>query len=85
MDSGKRSRRKRMKKPAPMSTVKSGIGLSDLSIIGSKRETTSSETKDGAEETTGVESVMQSRAARVLLAGAGFLADAYDLFVINLV
>jgi hypothetical protein len=27
----------------------------------------------------------ESRAARVLLAGADFLADAYDLFVINLV
>lgn len=28
---------------------------------------------------------MKNRAARVLLAGAGFLSDAYDLFVINMV
>ncbi len=81
---GKRILRKKAKK-APMSTVKSGILLSNLSAMGTTRETTSSETKDGDKETTGVESVMQSRTARVLLAGAGFLADAYDLFVINLV
>ena len=68
-----------------MSTVKSGIGLSNLNVMGTTSETTSNETKDGEEETARVESVMQSRTARVLLAGAGFLADAYDLFVINLV
>ena len=39
----------------------------------------------GKHEPTTYHSFITSRTARVLLAGAGFLADAYDLFVINLV
>jgi MFS family permease len=50
--------------------VKSGIGISAL---GDQHDTPSSGLS------------LTSRTARVLLAGAGFLADAYDLFVINLV
>jgi hypothetical protein len=49
--------------------VQSGIGLSSY------------DKKTGGEQS----SFLTSRTARVLLAGAGFLADAYDLFVINLV
>ena len=53
--------------------VKSGIGLSTLGQPGDDAHT---------QEQGGL---LTSRSARVLLAGAGFLADAYDLFVINLV
>ena len=60
-----------------INTVKSGIALSDLLNVpiddASRREMPMSEKS------------LQSKTGRVLLAGAGFLADAYDLFVINLV
>ena len=62
------------KRPTKMKQVKSGIGLSSL---GGQQSADTSHA-----ETT---SMMTSRTARVFLAGAGFLADAYDLFVINLV
>lgn len=67
--------------------VKSGIGLSSLSdpIVRKVNVlSSSSESKEEAEEKVPT-SFITSRTARVLLAGAGFLADAYDLFVINLV
>jgi len=57
--------------------VKSGIGLSTLVQPGDNAHT-----QPGADAPGGL---LTSRSARVLLAGAGFLADAYDLFVINLV
>jgi MFS transporter, PHS family, inorganic phosphate transporter len=60
---------KRKKRLRP---VKSGIGISAL---GDQHDTPSSSAGWS----------LTSRTARVLLAGAGFLADAYDLFVINLV
>lgn len=56
-----------------MKQVKSGIGLS--SLVQQSADSTHAESN----------SIMTSRTARVFLAGAGFLADAYDLFVINLV
>eukprot|EP01038_Epipyxis_sp_PR26KG_P005966 gene5966-8220_t len=59
----------RKKNNSKINTVKSGIGLSGY---------------DKAQSTP-KESFITSRTMRVLLAGAGFLADAYDLFVINLV
>ena len=62
------------KKPKELFTVKSGLALSSALISSS-----SDERKDGGK------SMMVSRTARVLLAGAGFMADAYDLFVINMV
>ncbi len=67
-----------------MKEVKSGIALADLSGIqlGGVAEGNGAVSEMGD---SNVETVMQSRTARVLLAGAGFLADAYDLFVINLV
>lgn len=52
-----------------MHTVKSGIGFGSYQ----------------PEKQSMAQKYLTSRAARVLLAGAGFLADAYDLFVINLV
>ncbi len=70
---------KKAKKPRPLTSVKSGIGLSSLdkqvSLPGTLQDVKPVEP----------ESFITSRTARVLLAGAGFLADAYDLFVINLV
>lgn len=67
-----------------MKEVKSGIALAQLSgmSLGSMAD---GESAPSVDQGNGVENVMQSRTARVLLAGAGFLADAYDLFVINLV
>lgn len=64
-----RSRRK-------INTVKSGISLATLTI--DERSRLPVVVEDETHE-------LQSRSARVLVAGAGFLADAYDLFVINLV
>ena len=71
--------------------VKSGIGLADFSqsalSLGSYENLSAGrveEVETSNKEGDG-ERVMQSQTARVLLAGAGFLADAYDLFVINLV
>jgi PHS family inorganic phosphate transporter-like MFS transporter len=58
-----------------LNTVKSGIALSEL--VNSPGERADSQVL--------LEKSLQSRTGRVLLAGAGFLADAYDLFVINLV
>lgn len=55
--------------PKRLAAAKSGIGF-DTDSKSSKTQKTS---------------FVTSRTARVLLAGAGFLADAYDLFVINLV
>ena len=69
-----------------MREVKSGIALAQLSEmkLGGLGGDFHSLSDNKGQETT-EDTVMQSRAARVLLAGAGFLADAYDLFVINLV
>ena len=65
---------KKRKNNRKLETVKSGVGLNDLvDLISGQKETSSA----------GV--FVTSRFARVLLAGSGFLADAYDLFVINLV
>ena len=61
--------------------VKSGIGLSTMSSVGPA----SSAVLPGEVVRGEAASFITSRTARVLLAGAGFLADAYDLFVINLV
>eukprot|EP01036_Dinobryon_divergens_P027355 gene27355-36119_t len=60
------------KKKKTISHVKSGIQISELS-------------KDGTTKSLIPKGFITSRTARVFLAGAGFLADAYDLFVINLV
>ena len=57
------------KKRSTLTPVKSGINLINLSGPATKTQST----------------FVTSRFARVLLAGSGFLADAYDLFVINLV
>ena len=54
--------------------VKSGIALSSLSTAGEQDQPNIQQT-----------SKVTSRLFRVVLAGAGFLADAYDLFVVNLV
>ena len=64
------------KSAASIKAVKSGIGLSAMG------GTLPASSQAPAEEAA---SLITSRTARVLLAGAGFLADAYDLFVINLV
>jgi MFS family permease len=64
-----RKERLRPRSKKPLRHVHSGIGLSGFG------------TATGEEQP----SFLTSRTARVLLAGAGFLADAYDLFVINLV
>ena len=69
---------KKAKKPRTLTSVKSGIGLSSLD-----KQVTTGIIQDV--KPTEPESFITSRTARVLLAGAGFLADAYDLFVINLV
>lgn len=63
-----------------MSAVKSGIGLSSTFNLsdGNKHS-------NKTHSSSGYSKFITSRTARVLLAGAGFLADAYDLFVINLV
>ena len=58
-----------------LKAVKSGIGLSTL-VPSSGGDDAHTQPEQG---------LLTSRSARVLLAGAGFLADAYDLFVINLV
>jgi len=58
-----------------LKAVKSGIGLSTL-VHSSGGDDAHTQPEQG---------LLTSRSARVLLAGAGFLADAYDLFVINLV
>eukprot|EP01036_Dinobryon_divergens_P042317 gene42317-56221_t len=55
----------------PLAAARSGIGFDELE----------KEAKKNSVHTK----YITSRTARVFLAGAGFLADAYDLFVINLV
>jgi len=57
--------------------VTSGINLAGVEFQRPRGDSEISEKSD-------VE-VLTNRSARVLLAGAGFLADAYDLFVINMV
>jgi len=64
----------RKRKGDVINRVKSGIALSGLNI----------EPADSAVRAPPAKT-LQSHVMRVLLAGAGFLADAYDLFVINLV
>ncbi len=56
-----------------MSRVKSGIKLSALG------------NSNNAASSNGSSKVLQSKMGRVLLTGSGFLADAYSLFVINMV
>jgi len=75
---------KNQHKPKKMTTVKSGIGLSSLNASDGPPKVPGIQPTEG-ESTAAPASFITSRAARVLLAGAGFLADAYDLFVINLV
>jgi hypothetical protein len=53
-----------------MRTVQSGIGISSLN-------------KTGAVATSAEQSFLTSRTARVLLAGAGFLADAVKLLLFS--
>jgi PHS family inorganic phosphate transporter-like MFS transporter len=70
--------------------VKSGIGLNEFSALslGSNENLSAARVEEDDENNNNEGDggrVMQSQTARVLLAGAGFLADAYDLFVINLV
>ena len=66
----------RMKLTKKFKQVKSGIAFDQLEVnLASQQQATISLSA----------SFVQSRLARVMLAGAGFLADAYDLFVINLV
>ena len=66
----------RMKLTKKFKQVKSGIAFDQLDVnLASQQQATISLSA----------SFVQSRIARVMLAGAGFLADAYDLFVINLV
>jgi len=70
---------RKRKGDAAINRVKSGIALSALDVeqpvdVGGAGGVRAAPAK-----------TLQSHAARVLLAGAGFLADAYDLFVINLV
>jgi len=67
---------RRRKGDVSINRVKSGIALSALDV---------EPPGVGAGPSPPPAKTLQSHAARVLLAGAGFLADAYDLFVINLV
>lgn len=84
-----------------LSSVKSGLGLSSFFASNDASHYDTLSTEEGqanegsvasAAATTTIvalvppqDKIITSRFSRVLLAGAGFLADAYDLFVINLV
>lgn len=63
---------KKIRKPGSkrgeVNRVKSGIGLSEIAVTGGEDRVADDHVEDGV--------AITSRTARVLLAGAGFLADA---------
>ncbi|KAJ1423097.1 major facilitator superfamily domain-containing protein, partial [Ochromonadaceae sp. CCMP2298] len=65
--------------------VKSGLMMSIIADAQADIDVRAHAQRPGGPITPKDAQPMKSRYARVLLAGSGFLADAYDLFVINLV